>query len=61
MIALSNREILHELKTIGINTKIDMLLYLIKYKFYLVYNNGKRNNRKTSLVATIVNLFIFFR
>ena len=61
MIALSNREILHELKTIGINTKIDMLVYLIKYKFYLAYNNGKRNNRKTSLVATIANLFIFFR
>ena len=49
MIALTNREILHELKTIGVNTKIDLVVSLIKYKVYLVCNNGKSNNRKTSL------------
>ena len=46
MIALSNREILHELKTIGINTKIDLLVYLIRYKVYLVCNTWERNNKK---------------
>ena len=46
MVVLSNREILDELKTIGINTKVDLLVYFIRYKFYLVCNTGKRNNRK---------------
>jgi hypothetical protein len=46
MIALSNREILHELKTIGINTKTDLLVHLIRYKVYLVCNAWKRNNRR---------------
>jgi len=49
MIALSNREILHELKTIGISTKIDLLVYFIRYKVYLVCDTWKRNNRKTGL------------
>jgi hypothetical protein len=34
MIVLSNKEILHELKAIGINTEIDLVAYLIKYKAY---------------------------
>jgi hypothetical protein len=46
MIALSNREILRELKTIGINTNIDLLVYFVRYKVYLVCNTWKRSNRK---------------
>jgi hypothetical protein len=60
MIALSNKEILDELKTIGINTNIDLLVYFVRYKVYLVCNTWKRNNRKR-LVAAIANFFIFFR
>lgn len=47
MIALSNREILRELKEIGIDTKIDLVVSLIKYRSYFVCNNWKckKNNQ----------------
>jgi hypothetical protein len=38
MITLSNREILNELRELGVNTKFDLFLYLILYKSYFSLN-----------------------
>ncbi len=38
MITLSNKEILNELREIGVHTKIDLFLYLILYKSYFSLN-----------------------
>jgi len=38
MITLSNKEILNELRELGVNTKFDLILYLILYKSYFSLN-----------------------
>ena len=45
MIALSNKEILRGLKEIGIDTKMDQMVSLIKYRSYYFCNNWKCNKK----------------
>jgi hypothetical protein len=61
MIALTNKEIFQELKTIGINTRLDRILYFMQYRVYFALqcvNTKKQNSRLNAAIDHFFKKFI---
>jgi len=57
MIALTNKEISRGLKTIGVNTRLDRMLYLIQYKVYFALHCENTDKQKSRFNAAIDHFF----
>jgi hypothetical protein len=57
MTALTNKEIFQELKTIGVNTRFDLMLYLIQYKLYFALQCANTKKQKSKFKVAIHYFF----